>query len=621
MYDIPQHQTDPINGLYRAAVLLVFGVVLTFWIATEVTARRFGFQAALGAPFVPPHVYLPWDGLVWAFRFRAMRDANVHGIFFGQSLIIMAGLVLTLAGAIYVAVRTWRRTQRHSDLHGSAHWADAKEVAATGLLGGGGVYVGAWTDDRGQVRYLRDDGPSHVLAFAPTRSGKGVGLVIPTLLSWPHSTVVHDIKGENFALTAGWRERELGSRVLRFDPTALDGSARFNPLAEIRIGTEYETRDVQNVVQIITDPDGRGSQGEEAHWIATSSAFLLGVILHVLYFERDKSLAGVAGLLSNPAFEDARQLYAFLLTAEHDPSLSMGWRDIDGVPTSTHPVVAMAARDMLNRDPKEATSVLSTAIRFLTLWRDPIVARNTATSDFRLHDLMNGDRPMSLYLVVPPSDIDRLKPLTRLIINQILRSNTADMQFADGRSVANYKHRLLMMIDEFPSLGRLEIMQTALAYMAGYGIKAYLITQDVGQLAAAYGGSSGRDETIMANCHIQVAFAPNKLDTMELLSKMAGTSTVRSETKSYSGQRMAIRTQVMVNTQESERPLLTPDEVRRLPADDALIFVAGNAPIYGRRIKYYEDPTFAERARIAAPSGDGREPIDITPRPRVASHV
>jgi type IV secretion system protein VirD4 len=241
---------------------------------------------------------------------------------------------------------------------------------------------------------------------------------------------------------------------------------------------------------------------------------------------------------------------------------------------------------------------MSTAIRFLTLFRDPIVARNTSTSDFTIDALMSDEHPVSLYLIVPPSDIDRLKPLTRLVMNQILRSLTGEMKFEGGRSVAHYKHRLLLMIDELPSLGRLEILQTALAYMAGYGIKAYLITQDVSQLNAAYGGSSGRDEAIMANCHVQVAYAPNKLETMELISKLAGTTTVVNETRSYSGSRTGIRNQVQVNSVETQRALLTPDEARRLPADDALVFVAGHSPIYGKKIKYYADPTFSVRANV-----------------------
>ena len=295
-----------------------------------------------------------------------------------------------------------------------------------------------------------------------------------------------------------------------------------------------------------------------------------------------------------------------MLNSTHDPDLAMGWKDSLGAQTGTHPVVAMAARDMLNKDPKEAAGVLSTATRFLTLFRDPIVARNIAGSDFTINDLMNDEKPVSLYLVVPPSDIDRVKPLTRLMISQILRILTSKMEFKDGKSVAGYKHRLLLMIDELPSLGKLEILQTSLAFIAGYGLKAYLITQDLGQLTAAYGGSSGRDESIVANCHCMIAYAPNKLETMELLSKLAGNTTIRTENKTYSGGRMSMmKGQVTIAVQEQERPLLTPDEARRLPPDDALVFVAGHPPIYGKKIKYYQDPVFSERAKIPAP--DPRE--------------
>jgi type IV secretion system protein VirD4 len=576
----------------RAAGSFILFSVLALWAATEYVAYTFAFQKALGAPFVAPYIYYPWDALDWMFRFAHASDPRVHvmlGKFwpaFGFGELLAAGL------AASIVVRATRRPAE-SHLHGSAHWATPAEVKKTGLLGGGaGVYVGAF-EHEGRRHYLRHDGPEHVLAFAPTRSGKGVGLVIPTLLSWPHSVIVHDIKGENFALTAGWRATELGSRVLKFEPSSNDGtSCRFNPLAQVRLGTDFEVKDVQNIVSMLVDPDGKAGQGEEAHWIATSSAWLVGVVLHVLYAEPDKSLAGVAKFLSDPTIESPAQMYHIMLSTSH-----LG-------DAGVHPVVAMAARDMSNRDPKEATGVLSTAIRFLTLFRDPIVARNTSSSDFVISDLMHGAAPLSLYLVVPSNEIDRLKPLTRLVINQILRELTAEMTFKDGRSVANYDHRLLLMVDELPSLGRLEILQTALAFMAGYGIKAYLIVQDVSQLNAAYGGSSGRDETIMANCHIQVAFAPNKIETMEMLSKLAGNTTVRTENKSFSGKRVGVRNQVMVNVQETERPLLTPDEARRLPAEDSLIFVAGHPPIYAKKIVYYEDPTFSQRARVALPASN-----------------
>jgi type IV secretion system protein VirD4 len=608
-------QADPINGWLRAAGLLVMLALIALWLATEYAAYRFGFQRALGTPILA-HVYAPWQGLMWEQRFARVADPRVRDVLAHFWQIAGLGSLSALLAAAIVGARFSAQVKRGTDAHGSAHWATRKEIEATGLMGkADGVYVGAWQDPKGTVHYLRDDGPAHVLAFAPTRSGKGVGLVLPTLLSWPHSCVVHDIKGENYALTAGWRARDLNSRILKFEATSIDGSsARFNPLMEVRLRTPYEVQDVQNIVNMLCDPDGKGVEGDDAHWIVSASAMLTGIVLHVLYAENDPSLGGVASLISSPLFESTAQMFEYMLNTQHDPDGTCGWLDPSGAPTPTHPVVAAAARDMLNKSAEEGGSILSTAIRFLTLFRDPIVADNVAGSDFTVRDLMHDERPLSLYLVIPPSDMDRLKPLTRLIFNQILRALTAEMKFEGGRSVANYKHKLLLMIDELPSLGKLEILQSALAYMAGYGIKSYLITQDVAQLQAAYGGPNST-ETIMANCHVQVAYAPNKLETMELLSKLAGQATVRTEQRSYSGGRMGFRGNVQISVAETERPLLTPDEARRLPPDDALVFVAGHAPIYGRKMKYFEDATFSERAKVALPKATpARDERELRPQ-------
>ncbi|MGQ3026660.1 MAG: type IV secretory system conjugative DNA transfer family protein, partial [Sphingopyxis sp.] len=168
----------------------------------------------------------------------------------------------------------------------SARWAGRREIRAAGMLGGEGVVLG-----RFGKAYLRHDGAEHILCFAPTRSGKGVGLVVPTLLTWPGSCIVHDIKGENWQLTAGFRA--LHGRVLLFDPTNAKSSA-YNPLLEVRRG-EWEVRDVQNVADVLVDPEG--SLEKRNHWEKTSHALLVGTILHVLYAEEDKSLAGVAAFL------------------------------------------------------------------------------------------------------------------------------------------------------------------------------------------------------------------------------------------------------------------------------------------------------------------------------------
>lgn len=598
LYTLPQRSTDPFSRVYPAMALCFMLILSGFWCSTQYVASALGYQPKLGAPLIG-HIYFPFNGMVWDIRYdRPTYGSRIRAIFAHGRIIDFTGCVFSLmAATAFIAIRS-TRARTGSDLYGSAHWATAREICHTGLLDqDDGVYVGAWQDPRsGRIKYLRHHGPEHVMVFAPTRSGKGVGLVIPTLLSWSHSVLVNDIKGENWELTAGWRHRELGSICLKFDPTNNDGtSTRFNPLEEIRIGTADEVRDVQNIATMIVDPDGKGLND---HWAKTGFSLLVGTILHVLYAEHDKTLRGVAAYLADPRFDAVDQMFENMLKAEHDASGDKRWIDAAGELTQTHPVVAQSAKDMLNKAPNEKSGVLSTAMSFLTLYRDPIVAKNTEASDFKLADLMNALKPVSLYLVVPPSDKDRLKPLIRLVINQAVRTLAQRLQYIDGRAIATYRHRLLMLVDEFPALGRLDVLQEALAFVAGYGIKAYLISQDLSQLHAAY----GREEAILANCNVRVAFAPNKIETADILSKMAGAATVRNPTRSYSGSRLSVPMHVVTADQDVMRPLLTPDEAMRLPPDDALIFVAGHAPIYGKKIRYFEDPTFLERARIAPPT-------------------
>ena len=289
-----------------------------------------------------------------------------------------------------------------------------------------------------------------MLCFAPTRSGKGVGLVVPSLLTWPGSAIVHDIKGENWQLTSGFRSHH--GRVLLFDPTNPKSSA-YNPLLEVRRG-EWEVRDVQNIADIFVDPEG--SLDKRNHWEKTSHSLLVGAILHVLYAVPDKTLAGVAKFLSDPKQPVDTTLHAMTKT----PHLGKA---------GPHPVVASAARELLNKSENERSGVLSTAMSFLGLYRDPVVAEVTRRCDWRISDIVGEEQPATLYLVVPPSDINRTKPLIRLMLNQIGRRLTEDLQANAGR------HRLLLMLDEFPALGRLDFFETALAFMAGYGLKSFLI--------------------------------------------------------------------------------------------------------------------------------------------------
>jgi type IV secretion system protein VirD4 len=620
-------------------VLAAVSIAAGLQAATQFFAHDFRYQSSLGANI--HQIYAPWGIIQWAGKwYHLYPDAFMRA---GSIGVVIAGV--GLLGLIVTKMVMANSSKPNEYLHGSARWANATDIQEAGLLPrsrsfwqlirgkeaetSNGVYVGAWLNKSGNVQYLRHNGPEHVLTYAPTRSGKGVGLVVPTLLSWPHSTVVTDLKGELWAMTAGWRQKYAKNKVIRFEPATLSGSACWNPLDEIRIDTEYEVGDVQNLATLIVDPDGKGL---ESHWQKTSQALLVGVILHALYKAKNDgntaTLSSVDGMLADPN-RDIAELWMEMTTYGH----------VNG---QVHPVVGSSARDMMDRPEEEAGSVLSTAKSYLALYRDPVVARNVSKSDFRIKDLMNNDSPVSLYIVTQPNDKARLRPLVRVMVNMIVRLLADKMEFERVmpelpwwrrtltrfgfgdvshtyvRSKKGYKHRLLGMIDEFPSLGKLEILQESLAFVAGYGIKFYLICQDINQLKSRETGY-GPDETITSNCHVQNAYPPNRIETAEHLSKLTGQTTVVKEQITTSGKRMSgLLGQVSRTTQEVQRPLLTPDECLRMPgpkkdaegqiteAGDMVVYVAGFPAIYGRQPLYFNDATFTARAAVPEPNASDK---------------
>lgn len=552
-------------------IVAVFAImILGVWAATQWAADQLGYQDALGAPagvILGRPVYQPWRLFDWWFHY----EAYAPGVFDRAGLLAGASGFLGCAAAI--AGSLWRARQNgRVTTFGSSRWASRREAAKAGLLGADGVFLGKLDG-----HYLRHDGPEHVMAFAPTRSGKGVGLVVPTLLSWPASCVVHDIKGENWMLTAGWRARF--SHCLLFNPTD-PRSARYNPLLEVRKGPD-EVRDVQNIADVLVDPEG--ALERRSHWEKTSHSLLVGAILHVLYAEQDKTLARVATFLSDPQRSFAHTLRRMMATNH------LGTADEPIV----HPVVASAAREVLNKSENERSGVLSTAMSFLGLYRDPTVAAVTASCDWRIADLVDAPWPVSLYLVIPPSDISRTKPLVRLVLNQIGRRLTERLE---GDPAKQRRHQLLLMLDEFPALGRLDFFETALAFMAGYGIRSYLIAQSLNQISKAYGETNA----ILDNCHVRIAFASNDERTAKRISDALGTATELRAQRNYAGHRLAPwLSHVMVSRQETARALLTPGEVMQLPPTDALVLVSGLAPIRAKKLRYFEDGNFT--GRIADP--------------------
>jgi type IV secretion system protein VirD4 len=424
--------------------------------------------------------------------------------------------------------------------------------------------------------------------------------------------VIYDIKGENWQKTAGFRT-QAGHLCFKFSAVEQNNGSHFNPLEEVRICSPLEVSDAQNMAQMIINT------GEEnpldPHWDKTATSLTTGMILHVCYAARlegkTPTLALLSAIFTRPGV-DFRETLQELLNYPHDPKRGFNWHMPAGESTATHPVVREKAQEMLNKEEREFSGVLSTAKTALGLYSDPLVVENTATSDFRIIDLVDHESPISLYLVVPPAHKKRLRPLIRLIFTMVVNRLTEKLDFEGARQL-HHKHRLLFLIDEFPSLKRMEIFADALSYMAGFGLKAYLVTQDIRQIVDEY----GPNESIVSNCQVRVAFAPNQYETAELLSKMTGAQTIKKASFTFSGSRMApIPDHINQSVIEIERSLMTPDEVLRLrppkkegegqnerivAPGDMLIFVSGVFPIYGMQMLYFFDPILRSRAEIPPP--------------------
>lgn len=578
---------SPQSILIGQIAIVLATIVCGVWLATQWVAAQFNYDAYLGPAWFSLRdqpIYYPWRLFEWWYAFDA----------YAPTTFLKGGMIAGASGfvAAFVAVigSVWRgRQAKDLTTYGSSRWAAHKDISKAGMFTAAGVFLGRFENN-----YLRHDGPEHVLTFAPTRSGKGVGLVVPTLLSWTESAVIHDIKGENWKLTAGWRSKF--SHCLLFDPTNA-ASAKYNPLLEVRKGAN-EIRDVQNIADILVDPEG--ALERRNHWEKTGHALLVGAILHVLYAEEEKTLARVASFLSDPARSFERTL-GVMMSTNH-----LG----ENGNAKTHPVIAQAARELLNKSENERSGVLSTAMSFLGLYRDPTVADVTSQCDWRIADLIDGDKPISLYLVVPPSDISRTKPLVRLILNQIGRRLTEKLE---GDPSQTNQRQVLLMLDEFPALGRLDFFESALAFMAGYGLRAFLIAQSLNQIEKAYGPNN----SILDNCHVRVAFATNDERTAKRISDALGAKTEMRAMRNYAGHRLAPwLAHVMVSRQETARQLLTPGEVMQLPADDEVVLVSGLPPIRGKKLKYYEDANFSNRVLSPPQLSDGGAVYADRPSPR-----
>lgn len=551
-------------------------------VATQFLAEIFGRQAALGAPWLiigETRLYAPWSALTWSARWAHAYPTP----FAAAHLIILCGF---LAGVAVIALAARRNFQIKP--FGKDAWASFDDVKGAALFAKSGSVLGKFDGE-----LLAFDGSEHQLLIGASRSGKGRGHIVPTILSTQHSMLVLDVKGEladgdprhGFPGTAGFRET-LGP-VARFAPTEPD-SIRINLMFEVPKG-ENEVRAVQNLTSVLFG--AHEGQRTPDFWHRRGAGWMSSTILHTLYMEplERKTLAAVREKLRN-----------LTQTAEEMRRTLHRQNPVTGQP-EVHPEVLHAAESILSAEERMRSGVQATAESMLELWADPLVAANTATSDFRLSDLMCGERPMTLYLQPPASDVQRVMPLLRAIVDLTGRTLMQNQTEADGRPK---RHRLVMLLDEFPILGRLEFFETMMGAMAGYGIRASLVCQSPNHITRAY----GRENVIIDNCHIVTSFAATDGDSAKRIAEMAGEVWEVRESETHKRPRPLLGWHSGSTTQREERrPLLLPADVRSLPRDEQLIFVSGVKPIRAKKLRFDEEPIFRERLRPST-----RERVTLT---------
>ncbi|MBP2300919.1 type IV secretory system conjugative DNA transfer family protein [Azospirillum picis] len=497
---------------------------------------------------------------------------------------------LLLAGRL--ARQGWPRRAR--PLHGETRWARRRELVAAGLYAGfGGLYVAR--DRRG--RALRFGGPEHVACYAPTRSGKGVGLVIPNCLLYEASLVCLDVKKENWAASAGVRAA-AGQRVVLFDPLAPDGrTARYNPFSYVRRGTIDAFEDVQRIAQMVFPH----VSGDQQFWTdAARSAFTGAAGFLAETPELPLTFGEVLRLLSS--VDGAHSMIARIEARRHA-----------GRPYTEATVKAL--EDYLKGSHDLVHSIRKTVTARLSLWFNPRIDAATAESDFDLRALRTALH--AVYIGVTPDNIARLRPLLALLFQQLIDLTVRTLPQHDPAA----RHQVLVLLDEFPLLGPMPVLADAFAYIAGYNMRLMLIMQSKAQLRdrALYGPDKAN--AILENCGLEVVFGTKDLALSEELSARLGYDTVEGTARSGPRFWRVLRRDRLSQTEtDQRRALLLPQEIARLKPDEAILMRPGLYPVLARRIRYHSDPAFAPLLRpppLVAPidipvrldQGKGFEPI------------
>ena len=553
---------------------LYVGLIMSYYLVYN---EYFGKDISITS--VPMDIFGEGFRSFWAYwwQYKSQLTSTDFLIYmFGPIGVAIFVSIITLF-VIRAPLVDFRPLRKKETIHGDARWASEGDVKFAKLRAKKGMILGV----TGRSDYLIADDFQHVLLFAPTGSGKGVGFVIPNLLFWQESVVCHDIKLENYELTSGWRAKQ-GQKIFLWNPADPDGHSHcYNPLDWISEKPGQMVDDVQKICNLILP--------EQEFWQNEARSLMLGVILYLVAVpEKVTSFGEVVRTMRS---DDVVYNLAVVL---------------DTIGKKIHPVSYMNIAAFLQKADKERSGVVSTLNSGLELWANPLIDATTARSDFDLQLLKK--QKTTVYVGVTPDNLQRLEPLLKVFYQQASDFLTRKMPQADE------PHGVMFMMDEFPSLGEMPQFQIGIAYFRGYRVKLFLIVQDTQQLKGIY--EEAGMNSFLSNSYYRVTFSANNIETAEMISKLIGNKTVKQESHNkprFLDLNPASRT---MHVSETQRALLLPQEVIGLPRDEQIILVESSPPIKTKKIFYYKDPFFTKRL-MKAIEVPFQEPYD--PRKKVVA--
>lgn len=559
------------NFIIKVA-LHIIAIIFVIWISAlcivlsvgQIDQSGLGFFKAVNLAYF----YINW--LFSVFDKLPFASHNYLKIKLLASLFLPSTIFISIYIKFLKNITSWRYFTTSRTIYGDSHWASQEEVKKAGLRSKEGMLLGV--DSEG---YYISEGFQHAILFAPTGSGKGVGFVIPNLLFWTHSVVVHDIKLENYQLTSGWRKKQ-GQEVYVWEPANPNGITHcYNPLDWVSDKPGKMVDDVQKIANLLIQ--------EKDFWNNEARTLFLGVALYII--ADPNKIASFGEVVRTLRSDD----FVYTIAVALD---TMG-----GI---MHPVAYMNLASFLQKADKERSGVISTLNSGLELWSNPLIDAATSRSDFNILDFKK--KKTTIYVGLTPDNITRLQKLMQIFYQQ-----ATDFLCATIPDVKKEPYGVLFMMDEFPTLGKMEQFKSGIAYFRGYRVRLFLIIQDTQQLKGTY--EDAGMNSFLSNATYRITFAANNYETADLISKLCGNTTEKQVSHSkpkFFDLNPSTRT---MNVSDVQRALLLPQEVIQLPRDEQIMLIESCPPIKSQKIKYFSDKLFTKRL-LPATFVPTQEPYD-----------